>query len=100
MLRSANVATPLTEPMDVVPDSVAPAVPVPGVIATATALTKLVTVLPPASWAVTVTAGVMVAPAVVVTGETVNASRLTDPTTTLNGALVAPVRPLADTASV
>src|SRR5215471_6056495 len=100
MLRSENVAAPDTAATVVVPESVAPAVPVPGVIATATFPVKLGTVLPPASCAVTVTAGANAVPAVVATGDTVKPSRIAEPRVTLNGALVAPVRPVALNESV
>src|SRR5512142_2069968 len=100
MLKVENVAAPDTAATVVVPESAAPAVPVPGVIATATFPVKLVTALPPGSSALTIIAGAIVVPAVVVAGDTVKPSRLAAPTATSNGALVAPVRPAELTASV
>src|SRR5450759_1413981 len=60
----------------------------------------VVTVLPPASWTVTVTAGVIATPATVFVGCAVNASLLANPTVMLNVPLVAPVRPVAAAVSV
>src|ERR1051325_510462 len=97
MLRVENVATPATAATVVVPESVPFAGFVPN--ARVTAEVKPVTVLPPASSALTVTAGVIVAPAVVGLGGKVNASWLAAPPTTSNGALVAPVNPFAANAS-
>ena len=73
MLSVEKVATPLTAAMVVVPESTAPLVPVPPVIVSVTLPVKPVTVLPSESFAVTATAGVMLAPAVVVLGCAVNA---------------------------
>src|SRR6266852_3618910 len=75
MLNVEKVATPPTAAAVVVPPSVAPGVPVPAAIATVTVPTKVGTRLPKASWALTCTAGVIVAAGVVV-GCTVNASTL------------------------
>src|SRR5262245_10457065 len=66
MLKSENVATPETAGTVLVPDSE----PLPGFAPMATVMlpAKVVTVFPWASCAVTLTAGVMVAPAVVFKG--------------------------------
>src|SRR2546422_3422980 len=64
-------------------------------IATVTSPVKPGTGLPGASDAVSRTAGAIVAPAVVVPGCTVKASRVAAPTVMVKGALVAPVSPLA-----
>jgi hypothetical protein len=72
----------------VVPDRMAPAVPVPGVIATVMFPAKLVAVLPNASCAATRTDGLMLAPAVVVVGCTVKASRVAVPGVMLKALLV------------
>src|SRR6266576_4181996 len=72
MLRSENVATPPTALMVVVPLSVAPGVPVNGVMLTLTSSVKAVAVLPYASTAVTTTAGVITSPAFVSVGWPVN----------------------------
>lgn len=100
ILSVENVATPETAAIDVVPDNVVPAVPVPGVIATDTVPVKLVTAFPPASCAATLTAGVMAAPAVVVTGCTEKTRRLAAPTSMVKAVLVAPVGPAAVAARV
>src|SRR6266849_4214658 len=76
MLNVEKVATPLTAATAVVPTSVAPDVPVPAAIATVTVPTKVGTRLPKASCALTCTGGVIVAPARVVVGCTVNANTL------------------------
>src|SRR5713226_7006634 len=76
MLNVAKVATPPTAATVVVPVGVAPLVPVPAAIATVTLPTKVGTRLPKASCALTCTGGVIVAPASVVVGCTVNASTL------------------------
>src|SRR5437870_2454600 len=72
MLSPGNVATPLTAACASVPASV----PLLGFVPIATVMFPVnpVAVLPPASWAVTSTAGVIAAPAVVVLGCTVNSS--------------------------
>src|SRR5437773_5297569 len=55
MLRSAKVATPATAATVVVPERVAPLVPVPAVIVSVTSPANLVAVLPNASLAITST---------------------------------------------
>src|SRR5258707_3070209 len=86
MLRFVNVATPAADPTVSVPDRV----PLPGLvpIAIVTLPAKPVAVLPPASSAVTCTAGVMIAPAPVVLGCTVKASCVAEPARILNALLV------------
>src|SRR5262245_29217519 len=96
MLRSLKVATPATAVTDFVPDSVPPAGFVP--IATVTLPVNPVATLPRTSFAVTCTAGVIWAPAVVVPGCTVNTSWVAPPAVTSNATLVAPVS--ADAAAV
>src|SRR6266849_10762550 len=76
MLSVAKVATPLTAATVVVPASVAPLVPVPAAIATVTFPRNVGTRLPKASCTLTCTGGVIVAPASVVVGCTVNANTL------------------------
>src|SRR5439155_1064140 len=90
ILSVAKVATPLIAATVVVPERT----PAPGFasIATVTVPVKPVTVLPSASRAVTCTAGLIVAPAVVVPGGTVNASWLAAPGTMLKATLVVPER--------
>src|SRR2546422_926941 len=95
MLRPESVATPPTAATVFVPDSVAPAAPVPGVIAAVTFPAKPATVLPSASCAVICTAGVSNAPAVVLVGCTVKTSWLGVPSAMSKGALVAPLIPVA-----
>ncbi len=51
--RSENVATPFTAARVTVPPNVAPAAPVPDVIARVTLAVDVVIVLPVASWTVT-----------------------------------------------
>src|SRR5437867_12532553 len=79
MLRSLNVAIPALPPVPVsralVPESVSP----PGLLPMATVMVGRplgndVTLFPKASWTVTLTAGVMIVPAVVLLGCTVKAS--------------------------
>src|SRR5207244_1291950 len=91
MLSVEKLATPPTAGIVVVPDNV----PVGGFApsATVTSEVKPVTVLPPGSCAETSIAGLIDAPAVVVTGWTVNASRVAWPTATSNRALVAVLSP-------
>src|SRR5437879_1075176 len=86
MLSPENVATPLTALDDVVPDRIPP----PGLVpmATVTLPPNAVAVFPSASCAVTCTAGVIAAPAMVVVGGTVNASCVAAPAVTLKAALV------------
>src|SRR5436190_448812 len=93
MLRPANVATPPVAATIVVPDSA----PLPGFVpsATVTFAVNWVAVFPCASCAVTCTAGVIGAPAVVLDGWTVNTSCVAAPGVMLNGALVPGVRPVA-----
>src|SRR2546427_454408 len=98
MLRSEKVATPLTAATVVVPERVPLAGLVP--IATVMLVVAVVTVLPWASWTATCTAGVIAAPAAALLGCTVKASFAAAPTLMLNAVLVAPVRPVADAASV
>src|SRR6266550_4705612 len=93
MLRPANVATPFVAATVVVPDSVPPPGFAPSV--TTTFAVKPGSVLPNASSAVTWTAGVIGAPAVVLDGWTVNTSCAAAPGVMLNGALVPGVRPVA-----
>src|SRR5438034_273574 len=86
MLRPGKVVTPATAVTVVVPESA----PFPGFApnATVTWAVKLGSVFPRASWAVTCTAGVIAAPAVVLVGGTVNASCVAAPGVTLKAALV------------
>ena len=86
MLSPVNVATPLTALDDVVPERVPP----PGLVpmATVTLPPNAVAVFPWASCAVTCTAGVIAAPAMVLVGGTVNASCVAAPGVTLKAALV------------
>src|SRR5512143_4316579 len=95
MLKVENVAIPATAPTVVVPRSVAPLVPDPEVMATLTLPANDGTTFPAASCAATCTAGVMAAPATVVTGGTVKTSFVATPTVTSNAALVAVGRPVA-----
>src|SRR3989454_564394 len=100
MLRPESVATPPTAATVFVPDRVAPAAPVPGVIAAVTFPAKPATVLPSASCAVICTAGVSNAHAVVLVGCTVKTSWLGVPSAMSKGALVAPLIPVAVAARV
>src|SRR5713101_3927152 len=93
MLSVEKAATPLTVATVVVPESVAPLVPVPAAIATVTLPTKVGTGLPKASCTLTWTAGVIVAAAGVVVGCTVNASTLAGAGVMLKAALVTAARP-------
>src|SRR5437667_11882992 len=90
MLRVENVATPLAAATVVVPAKAPPPGFVP--IAAVTLPLNPVAVLPCASWTVTCTAGVIVAPAVVLVGCTVNPSWLAGPGVMVNVAGVAPRR--------
>src|SRR5438874_11427239 len=90
MLRVENVATPLAAATVVVPAKAPPPGFVP--IAAVTLPLNPVAVLPCASWTVTCTAGVIVAPAVVLVGCTVKMSCLAGPVVMVNGADVVPVR--------
>src|SRR2546422_583205 len=98
MLRFPNVATPADAVSLSVPARVAPLGFGPRPIVTVPV--KLVATLPCASCAVTATAGVSAAPAVVLPGWTLNVSCVAAPGVTLNGALAAPERPVADAARV
>src|SRR6266576_6902068 len=94
-IRVENVATQFTAATVLVPERVPLAGLVP--IATVMLVVAVVTVLPWASWTVTCTAGVFVAPAAALLGCTVKASFAVGPPLTLmlNALLVAPVRPVA-----
>src|SRR5213593_1296322 len=98
MLSEGNVATPAIAANVRVPDRVPPAGLTPS--ATVTLPAKPVAVLPRASNAVTRTAGLMVAPVVVVLGCSVNASWVAVPGATVKPALVPPARPGAVAARV
>src|SRR5690349_17530357 len=98
MLNVLKVATPDTAATVVVPVSVPPPGLVP--IATLTFPVNPVAVFPWASSAVTCTGGVIVAPATVADGCTVNCNVLAAPGVTLNAALDPVVRPLAAAVSV
>src|SRR5713101_5262935 len=100
MLNVEKVATPPTAATVVVPASVAPGVPVPAAIATVTVPTKVGTRLPKASCALTCTGGVIVAPANVVVGCTVNANTLAAAGVTLNAALATGGSPVVEAVSV
>src|SRR5439155_630914 len=93
MLRPEKAAPPATAATVLVPDKV----PVPGFvpIATVTFPVNPVAVLPLPSWAVTSTAGVIAAPAVVVLGCTLNTNCVAVPAVMLNAALVALPAPAA-----
>src|SRR5437870_12446009 len=93
-----NVATPLTAATVAVPDSVPPPGFVP--IATVTFPVNPVAVFPCPSWAVTWTAGVIAAPAVVLLGCPVNTSCVALPAVMLNAVDVGSVRPPLDATSV
>jgi hypothetical protein len=98
MLRSLNVATPATAARVSVPDSV----PLEGFvpIATTTLAVYVRFVLPNASCAATTTAGVIEAPAPVLTGCVVMTRWVAAAATMLKLALVAPVRAPEDVVSV
>src|SRR5690348_5060211 len=98
MLKPGNVATPPAAATVVVPDSAPPPGFVPS--ATVTFAVNCVAVFPCASCAVTCTAGVMGAPAVVLDGWALNTSCVAAPGVTLNGVLVPVVRPVAAAARV
>jgi hypothetical protein len=91
MVRALNVAMPPTAATLVVPPRLAPAVPVPPVIATATLPVNPVARFPRASRAVTTTPNP--APAVVLAGCVVNTSWLAVPAATLNAALTPLIGP-------
>src|SRR5438034_80552 len=90
MLSVEKVATPATAATVAVPESAPPAGLVP--IATVTSPGRPGTGVRPASNAVSRTAGAMAAPAVVVPGCVVKASRAADPGVTAKAALVVPER--------
>src|SRR5574341_540160 len=100
MLRSANVATPLTAAAVCTPESAPP----PGLLrmATVTLPAKLESRLLNGSCAITSTAGVMKAPAVVVEGFTWNASCVAAAAVTVTAAVCVTVTPftVADTVFV
>ena len=98
MLSVENEATPFDAVTVLVPESVPPLGFVP--IATVTLPLNDVTVLPRPSSAVTVTAGVKVAPAVVFVGWPVKTRRFAAAGSMLNAALVVPVSPVALLVSV
>src|SRR5256884_4987141 len=86
MLNPEKVATPATAATVLVPDRV----PVLGFVPIATVMFPVnpLAVLPPASWAVTSTAGVIAVAAVVVLGCTENTSCVAVPAVILNTVLV------------
>ena len=93
MLSDESEATPATAgttppPLSVPPPGFAPSAIVRGPV-------KLVAVLPTLSRAVTCTAGVITAPAVVAVGCTVNTRTLAGAGVMLKAALVAPATPVA-----
>ncbi len=98
MLKLEKVATPDTAATLAVPASVPPPGFVP--IATVTVPVNPVTVLPRASCAVTLTAGVIARPAVAFEGCTVNTSWVAAPAVTLKVSLVPGASPLAAAVSV
>src|SRR5437667_38788 len=98
MLRLEKVATPLTAATVVVPARVPLAGLVP--IASVMLVVAVVTVLPWASWTATCTAGGIAAPAAALLGCSATARSAATGALILNAVLVAPVRPVADAASV
>ena len=98
MVSVEKVATPFTAVTLVVPERVPP----PGFVPSATVTVPVnpVAVFPCASSAVTCTAGVIAAPAVVLFGGTVKTSWAAAPDVTLNAALVAGLTALAAAVSV
>src|SRR2546428_413869 len=98
LLSPAKLATPLPAGPVVVPVSVPPLGFVPR--ATATEPANPVATLPPASSAVTCTAGVIAVPAAVFVGCTLKTNWVAAPTVPLKEPLVAPVSPVAAAASV
>ena len=98
MLRSENVATPLTAAWGVVPERLPPVGLAP--IATVMLVDAVVTRFPPASRTSTWTAGAMATPPAVLVGCTRNARLAAGPTATLKAADVAAVRPVAVAVSV
>jgi len=99
-LSVEKVATPATAAAVVVPESLAPLVPVPVVIVSVTLPVNPVTVLPNASCAVSCTGGLIAAPAVAVVGCMVKTSRVAGALVMSNGALVVPAGPAATADSV
>src|SRR5438105_2180177 len=93
MLNPEKVATPATAATVLVPDRV----PVLGFVPIATVMFPVnpLAVLPPASWAVTSTAGVIAVAAVVVLGCTENTSCVAVPAVILNTVLVVLPAPVA-----
>src|SRR5438874_12593100 len=85
----------LATPPEALAVRVPPRVPPPGLAPMAIVIEAVlpVTVLPPASWTVTWTAGLMLTPATALLGGVVNTSLAAGPTVMLNVVLVAPVRP-------
>src|SRR5712691_9153804 len=98
MLKVEKLATPATAAMVVVPDNVPPPGFVP--IATVTVPVKPVAVFPWASCAVTCTAGVIAAPAVVAVGWTEKTSCVAAAGVMVNAVLVALAGPVAEALSV
>src|SRR5437762_2871141 len=98
MFSPENVATPATAATVFVPDKV----PLLGFVPIATVIFPVnpVAVFPLASWAVTSTAGVMLAPATVLVGCTVNTSVAAVPAVILNAVLVPVTGPGALAVSV
>src|SRR5204862_193760 len=98
MLNPEKVATPATAATVLVPDRV----PVLGFVPIATVMFPVnpLAVLPPASWAVTSTAGVIAVAAVVVLGCTENTSCVAVPAVMLNAALIPVTGPGALAVSV
>ena len=93
------MAVPLNAATVVVPESVAPLGPLS--MASVTLLVKPATVCPDASRAITSIAGAIMAPAIAESGGCTRKKRfVADYTTMLNGAVVAPVRPVAAAVSV
>src|SRR5437667_196092 len=97
ILRSKNVATPLTAATGLVPLSVPP----PGLAPSAkvTSPVKPVATLPRASSARTFTAGLIWRPAIVVLGCVPNTSCIAVPAVIVNELLVAVLKPVADAVS-
>src|SRR5437667_7464918 len=93
MLTFAKVATPFTAATVLVPARVPLAGLVP--IASVMLVVAVVTVLPWASWTVTCTAGVFIAPAAALLGCTVKTTFAAGPALMLHALLVAPVKPVA-----
>ncbi len=98
MLKVEKLATPAVAATPAVPDSVPLLGFVP--IATVTVPVNPVAMLPWASWAVTWTAGVMAAPAVVVVGWTEKRSCVAVPGVMAKAVLVALAGPVAEAVSV